>query len=149
MLIKAVCFNLQNRTVRDMQCTVRLPVRSSRETWLAEESGTGISRDKELPPFKGEKGLMTEIELTDNTLLVHIRGADKFWALKSQLKIPLAHVVSAQIDPAVVEHWSKPFKGLPRINYGWWLPGVIKAGSSYREGQWAFWNVHDPHKAIT
>ena len=92
---------------------------------------------------------MTEVELTESTMIVHVRGADQFWALKSQLKIPLPHVVGAQIDPTVVENWSKAFKGLPRINFGWWLPGVIKAGSSYLEGQWAFWDVHDPQKAIT
>ena len=42
---------------------------------------------------------MTEIELTDGTLIVHVRGVDKLWAFKSQLEIPLIHVVGAEIDP--------------------------------------------------
>jgi hypothetical protein len=55
--------------------------------------------------LKGEKGSMTEVELTESTMIVHVRGADQFWALKSQLEIPLLHVVGAQVDPAVGEHW--------------------------------------------
>ena len=29
---------------------------------------------------------MTEIELTDGALIVHVRGVDKLWAFKSQLE---------------------------------------------------------------
>ena len=33
---------------------------------------------------------MAEVELTENTLIVHVRGMDRVWALKSRLEIPLA-----------------------------------------------------------
>lgn len=36
------------------------------------------------------------IELTTDTLTVHIEGADKLWALRSQLQIPLTNVINAQ-----------------------------------------------------
>src|SRR5215469_13927105 len=36
---------------------------------------------------KGAFG-MTEIECTEQALVVHIQGADKFWALKSQMQVP-------------------------------------------------------------
>jgi len=38
---------------------------------------------------------------------------------------------------------------LKGIKVGTSLPGVIKAGDFLLEGQWAFWDVHDPQKAIT
>jgi hypothetical protein len=90
---------------------------------------------------------MTEIELTESTLIVHVKGIDKILAFKSQLEIPLSHVVGAEIDPSVVERWSHPnLKELRAPGTG--LPGV-KAGSFRLDGQWAFWDVHDPKKAIT
>ena len=91
---------------------------------------------------------MTEIELTENTLLIHVQGVHKVLALKSQLEIPLTHVVGAAIDPTVAEKWGHlNLKELRAPGTG--LPGVIKAGSFRLEGQWAFWDVHDPRKAIT
>ena len=95
----------------------------------------------------GEKGTMTEIELTDGTLIVHVRGADTFWAFKSQLEIPLIHVVGAEVDPAVEEHWDDMFKGIKFP--GTHVPGVIAAGGYYTSGGWVFWNVNDPQKALT
>jgi len=32
---------------------------------------------------------MADLELTPGALIVHIRGADQFFALKSQLAVPL------------------------------------------------------------
>ncbi len=90
---------------------------------------------------------MTEIELTESTMIVHVRGADTFWALKSHLEIPLIHVVGAEVDPAVGEHWNDMTKGI-RFP-GTHLPGVIAAGSFYYTGGWVFWDVHNPEKAFT
>ena len=90
---------------------------------------------------------MTEIELTESTLIVHVKGIHKILALKSQLEIPLAHVVEAEIDPAVVEQWGKV--NLKGVRVGTSLPGVIKAGNFLLDGQWAFWDVNDPKRAIT
>ena len=90
---------------------------------------------------------MTEVELTESTLIVHVRGADKFWALKSQLEIPLTHVEGAEVDPAVGEHWSDVVKGIKLP--GTHVPGVIAAGSFYTSGGWVFWDVHDPQNTLT
>ena len=90
---------------------------------------------------------MTEIELSDGTLIVHVRGADKLWAFKSQLEIPLIHVVGAAVDPAVGEHWDEQFKGIKFP--GTHVSGVIAAGGYYTSGGWVFWNVNDPQKALT
>ena len=33
------------------------------------------------------------------------RGADKLWALKSSLEIPLAHIASVRADPETAHGW--------------------------------------------
>lgn len=91
---------------------------------------------------------MTEIENTELALIVHIQGADKIWSFKSQIQVPWEHVLGAEKDPAVVENWDKV--DWHSVRYpGTSLPGVIKAGSYLSNGRWVFYDVHDPHKAIT
>lgn len=93
---------------------------------------------------------MIEIEVTESTLIVHIKGRDKIWALKSHLEIPLAHVVGAGIDPTVVEQWrSTKVLKVAIVTWGTNVRGVLKAGSFYVDGHWTFWDVNDPQKAIT
>lgn len=83
------------------------------------------------------------IELTPDALIVHMDGADKLWALKSRLEIPLRHVVGAR--PAVDEARSAA-RGLKVA--GTSLPGVITAGRFYSQGQFVFWDVHHAENAI-
>jgi hypothetical protein len=87
---------------------------------------------------------VTAIEIEGGRLVVNVEGADKLWALRSRLEIPLAHVRGARIDPAFVSH--ERYKGLKIA--GARLPGVITAGSFRQEGDTVFWDVHDPQKAI-
>ena len=42
---------------------------------------------------------MAEVELAEDALIVHVRGMDQLWALRSRLEIPLSHVVGAHADP--------------------------------------------------
>ena len=93
---------------------------------------------------------MTEIELTEQALIVHVKGADKFWALKSKLEIPLTHVLGAEVDPAVEAHWEElinPDLGIRAP--GTHLPGVLAAGTFYSFRERVFWDVHHPQRAIT
>jgi hypothetical protein len=86
---------------------------------------------------------MAEIEITPTSLIVHIRGADRFFALKSQLEVPLEHIAAVDASaPEARQIWH----GL-RVG-GTNLPGVITAGRFVHHGEWAFWDVHDPDKAI-
>lgn len=86
---------------------------------------------------------MAQVEVTANSLIVNVVGWDKLWALRSQLEIPLAHLVNAEIaGDAAVERW----KGW-RIG-GTSVPGVITAGNFYKDGEWTFWDVHNPEQAI-
>lgn len=86
---------------------------------------------------------MAEIELNPSSLVVHIRGVDQFFALKSQLEVPLEHVAAVEVSPPEAR---RIWHGL-RVG-GTNLPGVITAGRFIDHGEWAFWDVHDPDKAI-
>jgi len=85
---------------------------------------------------------MADIELTPTHLVVHIRGADKFLSLKSQVDVPVEHI--AGVDVSVPEA-HQIYHGL-RVGAN--LPGVVTAGRFLQHGEWAFWDVHDPEKAI-
>ncbi len=86
---------------------------------------------------------MAEIEVTDDQLVVHINGADRAWSLRSQLTIPLTAVVGAEKDDDEARKW---LHGI-RIG-GTHIPGVISAGSFRSHGDWVFWDVHDPDRAV-
>lgn len=90
---------------------------------------------------------MAEIELTADELIVHVRGLDRILAYRSQLAIPLAHVVGASVDPAVEREWGSWWKGVRVLGTN--VPGLVTLGSFFEHGHWVFWDVHDPAKAIT
>lgn len=91
---------------------------------------------------------MACIEVTADTLTVHVEGFDKVWALKSRLDVPLEHVVRASMDPDLLQRIPKGLR-LP----GTYVPKILTAGSYYQPGSsenagWSFWDVHDLGKAI-
>jgi len=86
---------------------------------------------------------MAEVELAEDALIVHVRGMDQLWALRSRLEIPLSHVVDAQADQQEAQWW---WRGT-RIG-GTHMPGAITAGTFYQEGERVFWDVHDPEKTV-
>jgi hypothetical protein len=86
---------------------------------------------------------MAEVELAEDALIVHVRGMDQLWALRSRLEIPLSHVVSAQADPQEAQGWWRGIR-----TGGTHMPGVITAGTFYQEGERVFWDVHHPEKAL-
>jgi hypothetical protein len=86
---------------------------------------------------------VAEVELTEKALIVHVRGVDRLWALKSRLEIPISHVVGAEVDPEIAREWHKGIRaGVTHV------PGVITAGTFYQEGERVFWDVHDPEKIL-
>ena len=87
---------------------------------------------------------MTEIELTEDALIVHVLAWDRLWAFKSRIGVPLVHVSSAEVDPEIARReWWKGIKAP-----GTALPGVIKAGTFYQGRERVFWDVHDPDKTV-
>jgi hypothetical protein len=86
---------------------------------------------------------MAQIEYTGASLVVHVVGLDKLWALKSQLEIPIEHVIGAERATEEAQTWWKGWR-LPGTD----IPGVITAGTFYKHGEKVFWDVHHPEQAI-
>lgn len=89
------------------------------------------------------RSIRTSIDIKGDSLIVDVEGADKLWALKSRLEIPLTNIVSTGTAEAEAREW---LHGI-RLG-GTHIPGVISAGRFYSHGKWVFWDVHDPAKAI-
>ena len=86
---------------------------------------------------------MVELSISGGNLLLHVQGADRLWALKSSLEIPLQHVAGIRADPSIARGWWHGIK-MPGTS----IPGVITAGTFYQHGQRVFWDVHNPENTI-
>ena len=86
---------------------------------------------------------MVELSISNGALTLHVRGADKLWALKSSLEIPLQHITEIRADPSIARGWWHGLR-MPGTN----IPGIITAGTFYQDGKRIFWDVHDPDNTI-
>jgi hypothetical protein len=86
---------------------------------------------------------LVDISIGEGKLTLRVRGADKLWALKSSLEIPLVHVAGVRADPEAARGWYHGIR-MPGTN----VPGVITAGTFYQHGQRVFWDVHHPENTI-
>ncbi len=86
---------------------------------------------------------MVELSIAGTNLILHVRGADRLWALKSSLEIPLAHIAGIRADPNVATGWYHGIRA-PGTN----IPGVITAGTFFQHGQRIFWDVHHPENTV-
>ena len=86
---------------------------------------------------------MVDLSIAEGKLTVYVRGADKLWAFKSSLEIPLAHIAGVRADPEAARGSYHGMK-MPGTN----VPGVITAGTFYQDGKRVFWDVHPPEKTI-
>ena len=87
---------------------------------------------------------MVTISIHDDTLVVFVLGSHKFFALKSQLLVPLSHVRSARHDPEHAERWWHGLK-LPGTD----IPGFFVAGTFWTTDGWRFWDVRHAENAVT
>ncbi len=86
---------------------------------------------------------MVDLSISGGNLVLNVRGADKLWALKSSLEIPLAHIVEIKSDPAAARGWWHGIR-MPGTN----IPGVLTAGTFYQSGKRVFWDVHHPENTV-
>ena len=86
---------------------------------------------------------MVDLSIADGKLILHVRGADKLWALKSFLEIQLAHIAEIRADPAVAHGWWHGLR-MPGTN----IPGVLTAGTFHQHGKRVFWDVHNPYNTV-
>ena len=89
---------------------------------------------------------MTEIALTNDKLVLTVRGFDVVLALKHHLEIPLSHVTRVEVGVAAeARERLRESLRMPDTH----LPGIITAGSYVEHGRWMFWDVHRGDSAIT
>jgi hypothetical protein len=86
---------------------------------------------------------MVDLSIAEGKLTLHVRGADKLWAFKSTLEIPLVHIAGVRANPEAAHGWYHGMR-MPGTN----VPGVVTAGTFYQDGKRVFWDVHHPEKTI-
>jgi hypothetical protein len=86
---------------------------------------------------------MVDLSISGGNLVLHVRGADKLWAFKSSLEIPLAHIAEIRADSAAAHGWWHGIR-MPGTN----IPGVLTAGTFYQDGKRVFWDVHNPENTV-
>ena len=86
---------------------------------------------------------MVEIAIQNGRVHFEVKGWDKLWAMHSRLEIPLEHIQSVRADPEPAKGW---WHGL-RFP-GTQVPGLLTAGTFYQDGDWVFYDVHDPDNTV-
>jgi hypothetical protein len=86
---------------------------------------------------------MVDLSISGGNLVLHVRGFDQLWALKSSLEIPLAHIADIRADPTIAHGWWHGMR-MPGTN----IPGVLTAGTFYHDGKRVFWDVHNPENTV-
>ena len=86
---------------------------------------------------------MAEIEVTDDSLAVHVTGVDRILAFRSRLDIPLAHVVGADVGDEEARAWWHGAH-LPGTD----IPRIVTAGTFLHHGELVFWDVRHPDSSV-
>jgi hypothetical protein len=91
---------------------------------------------------------MATIEVTPETLIVHLTGPDRVLAFRGHLEVPLAHVASVEFNPEEARREVEGFWNETRIP-GAIAPGHTLVGTFTEHGERIFWDVHHPERAVT
>jgi hypothetical protein len=67
---------------------------------------------------------MVHFQEQGDTVVFTVEGWHKLWALRSELRIPRAHIVGARRDPEASKAWGIRAPGTH-------IPGLLKAGTFY------------------
>lgn len=86
---------------------------------------------------------MVDISVENGRVHFEVKGWDKLWALHSHLEIPVEHVHGVRADPEPAKGWWHGLR-LP----GTQIPGLLTAGTFYQDGEWVFYDVHNPDNTI-
>lgn len=79
---------------------------------------------------------MVKVSIRDGIAVFEPLGMHKFWTLRRRIEAPLASIRAVRPDPNVTLGWWKGWR-VP----GTHVPGLIVAGTFYRDGQRTFWDV--------
>ena len=86
---------------------------------------------------------MVKVTVENGRVHFDVQSWDKLWALRSRLEIPVEHIHGVRIDPEPAKGWWHGLK-LP----GTQIPGLLTAGTFFQDGDWVFYDVHEPERTI-
>jgi hypothetical protein len=86
---------------------------------------------------------MVEVTIQGDHAVFKVKGLDKLWSFRSQIEIPLAHILGVEADPEQVGRW---WHGIKVI--GTDVPGMFAAGMFYYHGELVFWDVFDTARTV-
>lgn len=87
---------------------------------------------------------MTTLTVVRDKLVVELAALDRKRASNGRLSIPLEHILETILGPTrAIERW----EGMHMP--GRYVPGIISAGTFYRQGEKIFWDVQDPDRTIS
>lgn len=89
---------------------------------------------------------MASIEITQRNLVVRLHGVDRVLALRSRISVPLGHVVGVR-EQGAEANFDEAVRDSGR-GIGTFVRGCVAAGSVRLLDGRAFYDVHDPRKAI-
>lgn len=85
---------------------------------------------------------MARVTVDGESLEVTIEGLDKLLTFHSHLRVPLDRVAGVAMETDVLaEHAGLKAPGAR-------IPGVIRAGTFYKDGARVFWDVHHGDRAV-
>lgn len=87
---------------------------------------------------------MAEVTIDGADLVVTIHGFRKVLALKSELRVPLVHVVGVALDPTVEDELPKAQEKRTGAD----VPHLYYGGTFVQDGDRVFWDVRHPESAI-
>jgi len=85
---------------------------------------------------------MVEISIDGGNVIFNVKGLHKILAFKSRLEIPREHIVTVRHDPTI----STFYKGIR--SPGTHIPGLIAAGTFFKDGKRVFWDVFRAKNAV-
>jgi hypothetical protein len=86
---------------------------------------------------------MATVAVEGREVVVRMQGLDRILALKSELRVPLAHVRRVIPRPANI-----PSAWMALRVPGTFVPGVVTAGTYITPDGKVFFDVHDPHSTV-
>lgn len=86
---------------------------------------------------------MVSVSIQGAKGIFEMEGLDKVWALKSRIEVDLDNIIDVYRDPEIARSWWQGWR-IP----GTHIPGLIIAGTFYKNGERIFWDVHKAANAI-
>jgi hypothetical protein len=86
---------------------------------------------------------LVTVSVEADQVVFSVEGWDKLWAMRSQLRIPAAHIRGVRRGDDVQMGIFDAIKMM-----GTSVPGLFRAGSFLQHGDMVFWDVRDRQNAI-